>query len=102
MDELSTHISEEDVDPFLFPGVIEILEIWHARGSPAAKFGGLASGIIDRRPELYVARIAWMNEQGLEDPQTRDLLMLLLDRLDTEKLSIEFERMRNAAEEAKG
>lgn len=105
--DLEAHLSAEDPPPepdtlITEPGLWALYEAWQSLGRPCALLQGLAGGFLDQRPQLYFARLSWLDEQSYYDPDDRAAIVSLWSRLDEEFIRLELESAKEASEEAKG
>src|SRR5690606_41757510 len=88
---VEAHLAEVEPGPILDPSLQRVLEAWQDLGSPVAMILGMAGGMLDQRAPLYVARLAWLNENRYDDTETRDAMIWLWSTMDREQIRIESE-----------
>lgn len=86
--DMEAHLEDVEPPPYLAPSLVTIYDAWQDLGRPAAVIHGLAGGIIDSRGQLYIARLAWLDEHRCTDPDDRDAVVGLWSTLDQEEISL--------------
>jgi len=60
----------------------------------------MSAAVFDRRHELYLPRLAWLDENGFDDYDERKLLLDLWARLDVVRIRCVSERLASAIKES--
>lgn len=85
---MEAHLEDLEPAPHLEATVATIHEAWQSMGQPAALIQGMAGGLFDNRAQLYVSRIAWLDEHRCTDPDDRYAVLSLWSTMDRVEISL--------------
>lgn len=98
--DMRAHLVDEEPAPKLSAPLAYLLAAWYELGPPMTSIQGMAVGLLEYRPMLYLARLAWLDEQDVLHPDDRDAYLELWGELDREQQRIEQERLQRKGDES--
>lgn len=91
---LEGHLVDDD-RPQVWPMLAPILIAWDSLGAPFSRVDGMAAALLDNRAPLYLARRAWLDEQGFVSYDSRQAVLDLFEAMDREEADCIAEQMRS-------